>query len=184
MTEARTHQQHANNPISPVSRASSSSSRPGEAQPRRSMHQIDMALEWPMIDIPQELRSMQNDEDSHTRSNSQANAIRVRHAQSIFYSRTVLLSISSAHPRGNTDHWTRRIFTTYPESFQTKALSSTGRSVLEQCCLCTQCLGVICHCPECSHHDHRNHPLFPVHRLYYMVTPLCVVRSNPLRICF
>ncbi|KAF9321635.1 hypothetical protein BG000_006353 [Podila horticola] len=76
MTEARTHQQHANNPISPVSRASSSSSRPGEAQPRRSMHQIDMALEWPMIDIPQELRSMQNDEDSHTRSNSQANAIR------------------------------------------------------------------------------------------------------------
>ncbi|KAG0026770.1 hypothetical protein BGZ81_006106 [Podila clonocystis] len=76
MTEARTHQQHANNPISPVSRASSSSSRPGEAQPRRSMHQVDMALEWPMIDIPQELRSMQNEEDPHTRSNSQANAIR------------------------------------------------------------------------------------------------------------
>ncbi|KAG0353072.1 hypothetical protein BG005_007576 [Podila minutissima] len=76
MTEARTHQQHANNPTSPVSRASSSSSRPGEAQPRRSMHQVDMALEWPMIDIPQELRSMQNDEDPHTRSNSQANAIR------------------------------------------------------------------------------------------------------------
>lgn len=40
------------------------------------MHQVDMALEWPMIDIPQELRSMQNDEDPHTRSNSQANAIR------------------------------------------------------------------------------------------------------------
>lgn len=42
------------------------------------MHQVDMDLEWPMIDIPQELREMQVDQDdSHTRSNSQANAIRV-----------------------------------------------------------------------------------------------------------
>ena len=42
------------------------------------MHQVDMDLEWPMIDIPQELREMQDgEEDFNTRSNSQANAIRV-----------------------------------------------------------------------------------------------------------
>jgi hypothetical protein len=42
------------------------------------MHQVDMDLEWPMIDIPQELREMNVDQDDlNTRSNSQANAIRV-----------------------------------------------------------------------------------------------------------
>ncbi|KAF9203006.1 hypothetical protein BGZ49_006885 [Haplosporangium sp. Z 27] len=64
---------------SPVSdRISTSSGRPiHEAQPRRSMHQVDMDLEWPMIDIPQELREMQSEQDdSNTWSNSQANAIR------------------------------------------------------------------------------------------------------------
>ncbi|KAI1317703.1 hypothetical protein EDD11_008009 [Mortierella claussenii] len=68
-----------NTVASPVSdRASTSSGRPAhEAQPRRSMHQVDMDLEWPMIDIPQELREMQVDQDDpNTRSNSQANAIR------------------------------------------------------------------------------------------------------------
>ncbi|KAF9418406.1 hypothetical protein BGZ94_009702 [Podila epigama] len=65
------------NATSPISRVSTSSSRHGESQSRMSAHQIDMALEWPMIDIPQELRSMRvNDDDPHTRSNSQANAIR------------------------------------------------------------------------------------------------------------
>lgn len=50
-----------------------------EAPPRRSMHQVDMDLEWPMIDIPQELREIRDGgDDFNTRSNSQANAIRVR----------------------------------------------------------------------------------------------------------
>ncbi|KAG0238803.1 hypothetical protein BGW41_008014 [Actinomortierella wolfii] len=62
-------------------RASSSSNRHHgqgnpENTPRRSMHQVDMQMEWPIIDIPQELREMPNDEDSRTRSNSQANAIK------------------------------------------------------------------------------------------------------------
>lgn len=49
-----------------------------EGTPRRSMHQVDMDLEWPMIDIPQELREIQDgEEDFNTRSNSQANSIRV-----------------------------------------------------------------------------------------------------------
>ncbi|KAG0237587.1 hypothetical protein BGX31_003544 [Mortierella sp. GBA43] len=63
---------------SPISeRTSTSSGRSHEPQPRRSMHQVDLALDWPMIEIPQELREMQaNQDDSHTRSNSQANAIR------------------------------------------------------------------------------------------------------------
>ncbi|GJJ77928.1 hypothetical protein EMPS_10287 [Entomortierella parvispora] len=77
MTEPNSH--HHNNAVSPSSeRASSSSSRPAqETQPRRSMHQVDLDLEWPMIDIPQELREMNVDQDdSNTRSNSQANAIR------------------------------------------------------------------------------------------------------------
>ncbi|KAI7828783.1 hypothetical protein BC939DRAFT_442899 [Gamsiella multidivaricata] len=69
----------SNTVASPISeRASTSSGRTThEAQPRRSMHQVDMDLEWPMIDIPQELREMQvGQDDSNTRSNSQANAIR------------------------------------------------------------------------------------------------------------
>ncbi|KAF9161840.1 hypothetical protein DFQ27_004334 [Actinomortierella ambigua] len=62
-------------------RASSSSARHHghggpENTPRRSMHQVDMQIEWPMIDIPQELREIPNEEDSRTRSNSQANAIK------------------------------------------------------------------------------------------------------------
>ncbi|KAF9365437.1 hypothetical protein BGX34_010064 [Mortierella sp. NVP85] len=63
---------------SPISeRTSTSSGRSGhEGQPRRSMHRVEMDLEWPLIEIPQELREMQNQDDSHTRSNSQANAIR------------------------------------------------------------------------------------------------------------
>ncbi|KAF9353347.1 hypothetical protein BGX26_008871 [Mortierella sp. AD094] len=47
-----------------------------EAQSRRSMHQVDMDLEWPMIDIPQELREMRDQEDSNSSANTQANAIR------------------------------------------------------------------------------------------------------------
>jgi len=64
---------------SPVSERGLSGSRNAlEGIPRRSMHQVDMDLEWPMIDIPQELREMQDgEEDFNTRSNSQANAIRV-----------------------------------------------------------------------------------------------------------
>jgi hypothetical protein len=50
----------------------------GEAQPRRSMHQVDMDLEWPMIDIPQELREMRGEDESNSRSNAQANAIKVK----------------------------------------------------------------------------------------------------------
>ncbi|GJJ69034.1 hypothetical protein EMPS_01380 [Entomortierella parvispora] len=63
---------------SPVSERGPSGSRNAlEGNPRRSMHQVDMDLEWPMIDIPQELREMQDGEDDfNTRSNSQANAIR------------------------------------------------------------------------------------------------------------
>jgi len=41
------------------------------------MHQVDMDLEWPMIDIPQELREMRGEDDSNSRSNAQANAIKV-----------------------------------------------------------------------------------------------------------
>ncbi|KAG9066195.1 hypothetical protein KI688_001416 [Linnemannia hyalina] len=81
MTESNGHRHHHSHAeASPISeRASSSSSRVAfEGQPRRSMHQVDMDLEWPMIDIPQELREMQVDQDdSHTWSNSQANAIRL-----------------------------------------------------------------------------------------------------------
>ncbi|KAF9197674.1 hypothetical protein BGZ49_001777 [Haplosporangium sp. Z 27] len=47
-----------------------------EAQSRRSMHQVDMDLEWPLIDIPQELREMRDQEDSNSSTNAQANAIR------------------------------------------------------------------------------------------------------------
>ncbi|KAG0335535.1 hypothetical protein BG004_008408 [Podila humilis] len=72
-------QQHAQNATQshPTGRASTTINRPQESQPRRSMHQVDMDLEWPMIEIPQELRDMrENQDDSNTRSNSQANAIR------------------------------------------------------------------------------------------------------------
>ncbi|KAF9911159.1 hypothetical protein BX616_010663, partial [Lobosporangium transversale] len=72
---------------SPISdRASTSSGRPAhEAQPRRSMHQVDLELEWPMVDIPQELREMQTgNDDSNTRSNSQANAIRSAFKRKLF----------------------------------------------------------------------------------------------------
>ncbi|KAF9584570.1 hypothetical protein BGW38_005984 [Lunasporangiospora selenospora] len=55
-----------------------------EPQPRRSMHQVDMELEWPMIDIPQELREMRQDDDSHLRSNSQANAIKNPYKRKLF----------------------------------------------------------------------------------------------------
>ncbi|KAG0044440.1 hypothetical protein BGZ83_010334 [Gryganskiella cystojenkinii] len=87
MTEPNSHHHNTNNAVSPSSeRASSSSSRPAhEPQPRRSMHQVDMDLEWPMIDIPQELREMNVDQDdSHTRSNSQANAIRNQFKRKLF----------------------------------------------------------------------------------------------------
>ncbi|KAK3817220.1 MAG: hypothetical protein J3Q66DRAFT_339292 [Benniella sp.] len=63
---------------SPVLDRTGPSARPGgpEPQPRRSMHQVEMNLEWPMIDIPQELREMRGQDDSSSRSNAQANAIR------------------------------------------------------------------------------------------------------------
>ncbi|KAF9336170.1 hypothetical protein BG006_009439 [Podila minutissima] len=55
---------------------STSANRPHEL-PRRSMHQVDIDLEWPMVEIPQELRELrENQDDDNTRSNSQANAIR------------------------------------------------------------------------------------------------------------
>ncbi|KAG0354570.1 hypothetical protein BC939DRAFT_440726 [Gamsiella multidivaricata] len=68
----------SSHPHSPLSdRAGPPSARPGhESQPRRSMHQVDMDLEWPMIDIPQELRELRDQDDSNARSNSQADAIR------------------------------------------------------------------------------------------------------------
>ncbi|KAG0051636.1 hypothetical protein BGZ83_003513, partial [Gryganskiella cystojenkinii] len=68
---------HATLP-SPVSDRGAAGSRNAlEAMPRRSMHQVDMDLEWPMIDIPQELREIRDgDDDFYTRSNSQTNAIR------------------------------------------------------------------------------------------------------------
>ena len=37
-----------------------------------------MDLEWPMIDIPQELREMRGEDDFNSRSNTQANAIKVK----------------------------------------------------------------------------------------------------------
>ncbi|KAF9983042.1 hypothetical protein BGZ65_002247 [Modicella reniformis] len=87
MTGTNNHHHHhhhrslpsASTVASPLSeRTSTSSGRPvHEAPPRRSMHQVEMDLEWPMIEIPLELREMQaSQEDPHTRSNSQANAIR------------------------------------------------------------------------------------------------------------
>ncbi|KAF9184373.1 hypothetical protein BGZ51_002946 [Haplosporangium sp. Z 767] len=83
MSVPNSHQQQSssiNVAASPISdrRSSSSSSRyTHDGQPRRSMHQVQMDLDWPMIDIPQELREMQvGQDDSNTRSNSQANAIR------------------------------------------------------------------------------------------------------------
>ncbi|KAF9149733.1 hypothetical protein BG015_008448 [Linnemannia schmuckeri] len=69
----RSHHAHASSPV--TDRAGPSPIR-GEAQPRRSMHQVDMDLEWPMIDIPQELREMRGEDDSTSRSNAQANAIK------------------------------------------------------------------------------------------------------------
>ncbi|KAG0256868.1 hypothetical protein BG011_004288 [Mortierella polycephala] len=84
MSEPNSHQYQSNSfntvasPISDRRSSSSSSSRHAhDGQPRRSMHQVQMDLDWPMIDIPQELREMQvGQDDSNTRSNSQANAIR------------------------------------------------------------------------------------------------------------
>ncbi|KAF8942973.1 hypothetical protein BGZ47_005940 [Haplosporangium gracile] len=69
----RSHHAHASSPV--TDRAGPLPIR-GEAQPRRSMHQVDMDLEWPMIDIPQELREMRGEDDSNSRSNAQANAIK------------------------------------------------------------------------------------------------------------
>ncbi|KAG0207702.1 hypothetical protein BGX28_001098 [Mortierella sp. GBA30] len=60
---------HAHSPI--LARAGPSSARPG--QPRRSMHQVDMDIEWPIVDIPQQLMRGQ---ESGSQSNTQANAIR------------------------------------------------------------------------------------------------------------
>ncbi|KAF9296988.1 hypothetical protein BGZ88_011406 [Linnemannia elongata] len=98
MTEPNSHRHHHGHAeASPISeRPSSSSSRVAfEAPPRRSMHQVDMDLEWPMIDIPQELREMQVDQDdSHTRSNSQANAIRNPFKRKLFL---LLEDPSSSH---------------------------------------------------------------------------------------
>ncbi|KAG0370768.1 hypothetical protein BGX24_001922 [Mortierella sp. AD032] len=100
MTEPSSSQRHHHGrhaEASPISeRPSSSSSRAAfEGQSRRSMHQVDMDLEWPMIDIPQELRDMQVDQDdSHTRSNSQANAIRNPFKRKLFL---LLEDPSSSH---------------------------------------------------------------------------------------
>ncbi|KAF9955148.1 hypothetical protein BGZ70_010335 [Mortierella alpina] len=57
------------------------------------MHQVDMDIEWPMIDIPQELQ-MQVDQDDSTRSNSQANAIRNPFKRKLFL---LLEDPSSSH---------------------------------------------------------------------------------------
>ncbi|KAG9323337.1 hypothetical protein KVV02_004545 [Mortierella alpina] len=84
----------SNSATSPASeRHSSSSSRLGQEVPRRSMHQVDMDIEWPMIDIPQELQ-MQVDQDDSTRSNSQANAIRNPFKRKLFL---LLEDPSSSH---------------------------------------------------------------------------------------
>ncbi|KAF9314944.1 hypothetical protein BG003_003674 [Podila horticola] len=70
-------QQQQNGQPSTPGRVSTSANRPHESQPRRSMHQVDIDLEWPMVEIPQELRELrENQDDDNTRSNSQANAIR------------------------------------------------------------------------------------------------------------
>ncbi|CAO3569927.1 unnamed protein product [Mortierella alpina] len=91
------HQQQghgSNSATSPASeRHSSSSSRLGQEVPRRSMHQVDMDIEWPMIDIPHELQ-MQVDQDDSTRSNSQANAIRNPFKRKLFL---LLEDPSSSH---------------------------------------------------------------------------------------
>ncbi|KAF9586045.1 hypothetical protein BGW38_010247 [Lunasporangiospora selenospora] len=107
MTEpnAQRHHQSGHTVASPSSeRASSSSSRPAmDAQPRRSMHQVDMELEWPMIDIPQELREMRvDDDDPHTRSNSQANAIRNPFKRKLFL---LLEDPSSSNPAFALNVW-------------------------------------------------------------------------------
>ncbi|KAG0283301.1 hypothetical protein BGZ96_012335 [Linnemannia gamsii] len=73
ITQRSHHHASASSPV--ADRAGPSPIR-GEAQPRRSMHQIDMDLEWPMIDIPQELREMRGEDDLNSRSNAQANAIK------------------------------------------------------------------------------------------------------------
>lgn len=74
-------QQQQNGQPSTPGRVSTSANRPHESQPRRSMHQVDIDLEWPMVEIPQELRELrENQDDDNTRSNSQANAIRVCYA--------------------------------------------------------------------------------------------------------
>ncbi|KAF9120846.1 hypothetical protein BGW39_011042 [Mortierella sp. 14UC] len=74
------HNNHRGHHASPVNdRAGPSpvrASAGAEALPRRSMHQVDMDLEWPMIDIPQELREMRGEDDSNSRSNAQANGIK------------------------------------------------------------------------------------------------------------
>ncbi|KAG0277034.1 hypothetical protein BGZ97_009970, partial [Linnemannia gamsii] len=53
---------HHASAFSPVADRAGPSPIRGEAQPRRSMHQVDMDLEWPMIDIPQELREMRGED--------------------------------------------------------------------------------------------------------------------------
>ena len=55
-----------------LDRAGPASARPG--QPRRSLHQVDIDIEWPIVDIPQQLM---REPDSDNQSNAQANAIRV-----------------------------------------------------------------------------------------------------------
>ncbi|KAF9113266.1 hypothetical protein BGX27_001910 [Mortierella sp. AM989] len=68
---------HASSHSPASDRTAPFSARAGnEAQSRRSMHQVDMDLEWPMIDIPQELREMRDQDDSNSSANTQANAIR------------------------------------------------------------------------------------------------------------
>ncbi|KAF9956152.1 hypothetical protein BGZ72_002977 [Mortierella alpina] len=54
-----------------LDRAGPASARPG--QPRRSLHQVDIDIEWPIVDIPQQLM---REPDSDNQSNAQANAIR------------------------------------------------------------------------------------------------------------
>ncbi|CAO3572133.1 unnamed protein product [Mortierella alpina] len=54
-----------------LDRAGPSSARLG--QPRRSLHQVDIDIEWPVVDIPQQLM---REPDADNQSNSQANAIR------------------------------------------------------------------------------------------------------------
>ncbi|KAF9570444.1 hypothetical protein EC968_001780 [Mortierella alpina] len=54
-----------------LDRAGPSSAR--LVQPRRSSHQLDIDIEWPIVDIPQQLM---REPDADNQSNSQANAIR------------------------------------------------------------------------------------------------------------